>query len=402
MDWKSLGWRGAPDFGARDADLVVLVLVTALRAVFFLVAIGDHYIRRLCAPYNPRMSALRILHDGWPLAYNPQSAAAWHLRTLLALSPVETEILLAVPAELTRENLPARVQIIEANEEDRGKWEQRVLPALAARHAAAAIHTTGLAASLLGKVPTLVSPSETEDEGGRGRAAEAQGRGGLARAKTLWPHDAAQLRPRSQFVELPPVVYPAFLQHTPVPAALGMPEEYLLYHGSATEDVLMKLLESWTWAAASIGELYPLVLTGLSERTKIKIEAKLADFHLEDYVRVLTIPVVDMPAVMQHCAAFVYPEAPAAWGNSLRLALACGKAIVAHQEPLTESIVGSAAYLIDAKDLRSFGAATITVVVDEKAREPLQTQARQKSARWDADAFTKRLNEIYSGLTPAG
>lgn len=389
-----------PVFGERDAVLPAGFLDTTLRAIFFLGAIGDHYIRRLYAPYNACMSALRVLHDGWPLAYRPQSAAAWHLRALLELSPANIEILLAVPAGLTGENLTARVQLIEASEKDRGKWEQRVLPDIAAKHAAAAIHTTGLAASLLGKVPTLVSPGETEDEGDRGRAAEAQGRGGLARAKTLWPQDAARPRLQGQFVELPPVVYPAFLQHTAVPTELGMPEEYLLYHGSGNEDVLMKLLESWTWAAASIGELYPLVLTGLSEPTKEKIQMRLPDFHLENYVQVKTISATDMPAVMQHCAAFVYPEMPAAWGNSLRLALACGKAIVAHQEPLTESIVGSAAYLIDANDLRSFGAATITVVVDEKAREPLQTQARQKSARWNADAFTKRLSEIYSELTP--
>jgi hypothetical protein len=266
---------------------------------------------------------------------------------------------------------------------------------LAGKHAASFIHTTGLAASLLGKATTLISPAEIEGEGGRGRAAAAQARGGVSRGQVLWPQDAGAADLASGIHTLPPVVHPAFTQpaHT---AAPGLPDEYLLYHGRGERATLLQLLESWTWAAASIGELYPLILSGLSAEMGRFVESKLPDFHLQDYVRVVQLAPADLPAAMRGCAAFIHPETPAAWGNPLRHALACGKAIVALQEPLTESIVGPAAYLVAPGDLRSLGAATITVVVDEKAREPLEEQAKQKSARWSADAFKKRLSEVYA------
>jgi hypothetical protein len=344
---------------------------------------------------------LRVLYDGWPLAHAPLGAAAWHLRELIALAPAEIDILLATPVELPPNALPERVRALQAEAPDRGKWEQRTLQELAGKNDAACIHTTGLAASLLGKIPTVVSPGESENQD-RGRVAAAQGRGGLARARILWPQDLEEPRLVGALAKMPAIVHPAFWQHTAPASRLNLPDEYLLYHGDGNERVLLNLLESWTWAAASIGELYPLMLSGLSASMKAFVEAKLPEFHLNEYVRVLDADAGDLPAVMQHCAAFVYPETPTAWGNPLRYALACEKAVVALKEPFTESMVGSAAYLIAAEDLRSFGAATITVVVDEKARQELEAKAKQKSARWAADAFTTRLSEIYAELTAAG
>jgi glycosyltransferase involved in cell wall biosynthesis len=91
----------------------------------------------------------------------------------------------------------------------------------------------------------------------------------------------------------------------------------------------------------------------------------------------------------------VHLGSPVAWGNALRNALACGKAIVAYKETISESIVGSAGYLIAAEDLRSFGAAMITVVVDEKAREKLEDAAQERAAHWSAQKFKDRLQKIY-------
>jgi glycosyltransferase involved in cell wall biosynthesis len=343
----------------------------------------------------------RVLYDGWPLVHAPLGAAAWHLRELITLAPTNVEILLAMPVELPADALPKRVRAVLALEKDRGKWEQRTLQDLADKNEAICIHTTSLAASLLGKTHTLVSPGEIEGRGDRSRVAAAQGWGGLARARILWPQDAGESQQAAPVEKMPPVVHPAFEQHTAPASRLNLPDEYLLYNGSGDERVLLNLLESWTWAAASIGELYPLMLCGLSAKMKALIESKLPDFHLSEYVRVVDADAGDLPAIMQHCAAFVYPETPAAWGNPLRYALACGKAVVALKEPVTETIVGAAAYLIEPADLRGLGAATITVVVDEKAREALEVQAKQKSARWKADAFTTRLSEIYTGLAPA-
>lgn len=340
----------------------------------------------------------RILYDGWSLCFAPLSAAASHLRTLLAAAPAEAELLLALPAELA-EPLPSRIVRILHATHDRGAWEQKLLPELASRERAGLIHTTAPAAALFGSVPTLVSPAESGSAGGsaaRGRLAAAQALGGLARATLLWPSDLPQPRHAGQVELLPPLAdLPAEI--SPLPAEL--PDEFLLYHGSGDEQVLLQLLESWTWAAASIGELYPLLITGLDPQRAAWLQAKLPDFHLQEYVRTLAISPAQLPALIERCAAFVHPEPATAWGSPLRTALAYGRAIVALQEPLTEAMLGSAAYLVTPGDLRSFGAATITVVVDEKVRESLEAQARQKAARWDADAFGVSLEQVYMSVT---
>ncbi len=352
----------------------------------------------------------RVLHDGWPLLHAPASAAAWHLRTLLALAPADIELILALPADKPIDGIVENVRIVRAAEDDRGAWEQGTLPRLAEEHGASWIHTTNLAASLFGKTPTLVSPTSSESEresgrGVRGRLAAAQGWGGLARAAILWPEDTPVPKLPGTIRKLPPVAHPAFVPRPAaapsslsLPTDLGLPEEYLLYHGASDEQTLLRLLESWTWAAASIGELYPLVMLGLDQRTKEFLGKRLPEFHVEDSVQILAEVALEyFPALYQNSAAVVHAGEPAPWGGALRHALACGKAVVAHQEPLTEAIVGSAAYLVAPEDLRSFGAATITVVVDEKARESLEDTAQQRSDHWDAAAFTAGLSKIYAG-----
>ncbi len=350
------------------------------------------------------MDAIRVLHDGWPLLHAPASASAWHLRTLLALAPGDTELILALPTEKPVEDISQNVKIIRAAEDNRGTWEQGTLPRLAEEHMANWMHTTNLAGSLFGTTETLVSPTSSEhdrvrERGLRGRLAAAQGWGGLARATILWPDDLPAPKLPGTTRKLPPVAHPAFSpKQSAAPIGLGLPEEYLLYHGASDEQTLLRLLESWTWAAASIGELYPLAVLGLDQSASDFLVKRLPEFHVQDSMRILSeIEFEDFPALYQNCVALVHAGTPAPWGGVLRHALACGKAVVAQQEPLTEAIVGSAAYLVAPDDLRSFGAAIITVVVDEKARESLEDAARHRSERWDAAAFTLGLSKIYAG-----
>jgi len=316
----------------------------------------------LAAHYNAPMAAICVLHDGWPLLYAPESAEALHLRTLMALAPEDAETLLALPVGVEIETNSKKIRNVLAETHDHGAWQQRVLPRLAEEQQADWVHTTQLAASLFGKARTLVSPatsdlSQSESRSLRGRLAEAQGRGGLARATILWPEDLPDPRLPGTLRKLPPVAHPDFTPGKAMPpVGLELPEEYLLYHGAGDQGALLRLLESWTW-----------------------------------------LPQVDaqhLPAIYQNCIAVVHPGPPAPWGGTLRHGLACGKAIVAHQEALTQAMVGPAAYLISSDDLRAFGAAIITVAVDEKAREKLEAAANQRSASWKAIAFQIELKHV--------
>lgn len=336
--------------------------------------------------------AARILYDGWPLVHAPSGAAAAHLRTLLAAAPEGYEPLLALPAHIEVTDLPAGAQPIVAASKDRGHWEQQVLQQLAGEHGAACIHTTAPAAALLGKTPTLVSPAET-GQAGRGRLAAAQASGGLARATLLWPDDLP--KPPGRVALLPPV---ADVQAPAAALPADTPPEYLLYDGSSDREMLLNLLEGWTWGAASIGELYPLIITGLDETETAWLQTKLPEFHLADYVQAIPSTRTQLQSLIANSMAFITLEPPLPWGSSLRLALAHGKAIVGFHEPLTEAMAGSAAYLLAPGDLRSLGAAMITVVVEEGVRSSLEEQAKQKSAGWNASAFKSGLAELYASL----
>jgi len=344
------------------------------------------------------MGAIRVLFDGWSLVHNPLGSAAWHLRTLLALSPEGVQPTLALPMEPSASNAIAGIETIHHHTHERGEWEQRLLPRLAEERGAKVIHTTSLGASLLGKVPTLVSPAETEIAG-RGRLGEALGYGGLARAKILWPEDVPKGKVPGESSTLPPVVHPEFfLGKANVPRSLDLPDEFLLVHGLHDQKETLNLLESWTWASASIGELYPLLIVGLDEAGREFIKARLPEYHVQESVFVIgDIQAQDLPSLYRACTALVHLGIPAPWGNPLRHALAGGKAIVAHQEANTESIVSSAAYLISPGDLRGFGAAMITVVVDEKARQKLEESAQERAAHWPAAKFRNELLKIYEG-----
>lgn len=339
---------------------------------------------------------MRILYDGWPLALAPLSPAAIHLRELLAAAPPEVQPLLVLPMA-TSESLAANVQTIQAQARDRGDWEQNRLQALAAEHGAAAIHTTANAASLLGQTPTLVSPAEYGEGSGasstRSRMAAAQAQGGLARAQMLWPADLPATHSGALTI-LPPTAKTVDAGVLPQ----GTPDEFLLYHGAAQPGTLLRLLKAWTWAAGSIGQVYPLVITGLDAQQTQWLHSQLPIFDLQEFVLPLAANLAELHALMQRCTALVHLEPPPAWGNSLRLALAYGKAIVAQQEPLTESLLGSAGYLVAANDTRSLGAAIITVVVEEGVRAALEQQAAQKSASWSAGAFEAALQNAYSRL----
>lgn len=338
---------------------------------------------------------MRILYDGWPLIYAPLGPAAWHLRTLLTLAPEGIESVLALPTD--PQTAAESLKTIFHHTHDRSEWEQRILPRLAAEQRAAAIHTTGLGASLFGKVPTLVSPAGLAGPAPGSRWKVALGRGGLARARILWPSDLPESKIPGSFLHLPPAVHPEFQAgFASAKTQVSLPEEFVLVHGLPDEASMLALLESWTWAAASIGEFYPLIIVGLNEDAALLVQAQLPKFHVEESVRVLAdVQPRDLAAIYKDCTVLVHLGAPAPWGDPLRAALAAGKAVVAQQEPLTESVVGAAAYLAPPQDLRAFGAAMITVVVDENAREKLEDAARQRAAHWKVEAFEAGLVEIY-------
>lgn len=350
------------------------------------------------------MSSIRVLYDGWPLIYQPDGPAALHLSTLLSLVPESVEPVVALPVENSPEGFLSGFELAHNASNRLNQWHQRLLPNLAKDHAASLIHSTAIAASLFGASRTAISPSgygllEPALQGLQARIGQAMGRGGLARAEILYPADQPAPKLPGQLRPIPPTTNPAFAASgLDLPGELELPESYLLYHGPSHPATLLHLLESWAWAAASIGELYPLVLLGLSEEAKRFVEGQLPGFHLEDFVQVLPrVHPAHIAPIYQSASALAHPAPPSFWGDPIRHALTCSKPIVAFRNPASEAVVGDAAYLVEEGDLRAFGAALITVVVDDKVSADLRSAAQKRSSHWRPAAFQEALYAIYLG-----
>jgi glycosyltransferase involved in cell wall biosynthesis len=302
---------------------------------------------------------------------------------------------------------------------NRLRWEQKILPGMATDSASSLIHLTAGGPSLWGRVPSVVSPtafSETgfmavqgqHEAGWAARLRQAASWGGLARTSMLlWPFDLPPPETETPFRLLPGAIHPYFQQagdgageaqgRFRLLAGLDLPATYILYHGPTAEVDLHRLLSAWSWAAGPIGEYYPLMVVGAAAR---RLENLLAEDKVAGSVRfVPDLPVVALAALYQCCSLLFHPAPLPAWGDPVRMALACGKPVVALESRRTAALVGPAAYLapFDSGG-RSLGAALLSVIVEESLSSRLSEAARQRADALDRQAFTNVLGEIYRSV----
>jgi len=210
------------------------------------------------------------------------------------------------------------------------------------------------------------------------------------------------------------VVHPAFLPDgsspglaQPIqenPEDLDLPETYLLYHGPGDEIALHLLLDAWSWAAASIGEYYPLVLLGLDNPAQDRLAELLAEYQLTGTARPLPpLSLSALATVYRNCHALFHPAEVSPWGDPARMALACGKPLVGLETERAVTLVGAAGYLVSPNEsypekCRSLGAALITVVVEDSLADTLSQAARERAAAWKFEMFSNSLREFYRAL----
>ena len=374
-----------------------------------------------------------VLYDGWPLWDAPNSAAAIHLLTLLEHSSGKVEAIVALPGE-SFHPLPAGVATLHQSVQQGGElqrlnWEQRLLPRLANRLEKPWLHLTGEFAPLFGRFRRVLSPAGTllgpgssgepprpewqaQPPGAAARLRHALGGGGGARAAALlWPEGFGEPPEQYPLVRLPPAVNPAYASHSAqaggaqIPG-LELPETYILYHGSGSPGALNKLLAAWSWAAGPVGEYYPLLALGLSEDERRQWQAAINETDLAKTISLL--PALDMPTLAQlyrSCSALLHLGPLPVWDGAVQAALACGKPIVAEDDPWVEAVVGPAAYLVKPGGTpagRALGAALITVLIEQDVADRLAEAARARSSGWDDQRFGGALVSFYEVGEQAG
>jgi hypothetical protein len=355
---------------------------------------------------------MRIVYDGWPLAFAPDSPAGLHLWELLAHLPPDVQPVLALPAPAAwPESLPPGLEVhlqpVPDSPAGRLNWEQRGLPALGRQLRAELVHLARYTPALLGAAPAVISPAESfvpgEFTGGglADRVRHAAAAGGMHRVRAvLWPQDLPDPGLPAPIKPLAALVSPDFNPVDPPershPVLADLPETYLLSHAPAD---LPGLLAAWRWAAGSIGELYPLVIFGLPPVAAARLEALAGEVGLRGSLQALpSLPPEAVPPLYRGAAAVAHTGSLPAWGGPARYALACGKPFIAPEAPGLADLVGPAAYLAPPGDWRALGAALLTVVVQEEVAAQLGEAARRRAAAWRGDAFSAGLGNAFREL----
>ena len=350
----------------------------------------------------------KVLFDGWELFHAPLSSPALHLLDLAAHFPADNGPEIAIPGERP-DWLPAELQVHAVptphSPAGRQKWEQRVLPQLAVERDAA-LHTFTNSAALTASQPVFVSPapdSSPPTGSFRNRLRRAIGRGGMARARILWPEDVPAPLEHASPTLLTPAVHPHFtpknyFRPPEIPGFPALPESFFLLHTRPDPQIVRRTLEAWTWASGPIGDVYPLLFLGLPDNLVQTARRWMRELHLGETVMFYPAPApTRLPLVYQTASAVFHPAEINPWSSPLRYAIACAKPFVGLETAVSNAIAGPAAYFAPADDPRRLGAALITVIVRDDIRKQLIDHTRHRAASWDHDALNNQLEKMYSG-----
>ena len=356
---------------------------------------------------------IKVLYDGWTVVYQPNSPPAIHLLTLLEQRHPEVEAVVALPGA-PPEWLPGDVEVHVLTTENtpgaRLAWEQRRLSRFAKSLGAQLLHLTTTTPALFSSVPVVLSPADfpaPKPKGLSSRLREALAGGGLTRLGGLfWPTELESSRPQeisSALYRLPAEPYPHISSgqaHGAAQlAALNLPETYTLYHGPCDEASLQRLLAAWSWAAAPVGEYYPLLLLGLDDKARQRLPSLPGEYGCQGTLHPMPVlPPGAVSALVRGCSAVFHPAPLAAWGGAARLALAYGRPLVAAETPQAVALAGPAAYLAPADDSRALGAALLTVIVEERVAQTLGEAGLLRAAGWDSRSFGEALFAAYQAV----
>ncbi len=354
-------------------------------------------------------SRLRVLYDGWPLAFEPVSPSALHLLEILDSLPAGIDAWLALPREIQnplQANIHPLIETPVARFGGRRMvWEQATLPGLIRKSQADLLHTTTTHAPLVSPVPCLVSPAEgltgpTSTGRLADRLRDAFGRGGMRNALLLWPEDLPRPDFPGPWMSLPMQVHRAFC--TEQDSQPGLPDSYVLVPSPLPDSAIPLLVAAWRWAATGLNEAVALMTCGLSPRGLQDLHERCQAAGIANPVEVADAQGVEARAALfQQSTAVLLVGPVLPWGDAFSQALASGCPLAAEETGWSDARVGPAGYLVPPGDPRALGAALLTLLVEEPVAESLRQAAHQRAAAWRRDAFTAGLAEVYEKAASA-
>ena len=187
-----------------------------------------------------------------------------------------------------------------------------------------------------------------------------------------------------------------------------LPDFYVLYLGGyALHKNVTTLLRAYTYVSRALGEEYPLVLAGKKPETTSPsfpdYDQIIDNLNLTDSVRWIgMVDEEDKPVLYRNAESFVFPSRYEGFGLGPLEAMACGTPVVTSSSTSLPEVVGSAAFTIDADDVREMAGAIIASVIDESLRVDLSRKGPEQASKFswqDTATDTALVYDLLSRKT---
>ena len=338
------------------------------------------------APLRIAVNARALEAGGSPLA---RLTAAHLVDRLAAESDLRLELFATepIPTGLSG-NPPVSFATPSGGTLRRATFDQLTFPRAARRSGAQLLLYLHPSAPFAASAPTVtwygdgVNPLAKGRQGGRLARSLAQGgmHGAAAVLRSVdMPADPIDAR----WVAVPPSVPSAFFADRTAPAPpapAGLPEEFVLAVCESTA-ALPLLLAAWTWVESSLGDTYALLLAADNEEARQAAQLAADRMGLSETVRSVVLADEAWPAVFRHAATLLH-AGERQNAAALRWALASDLPVAALATPASESIVGTAGYLVSPPEARALGAACLTLLVEEEIAVSLREKGRARAGSY--------------------
>lgn len=181
----------------------------------------------------------------------------------------------------------------------------------------------------------------------------------------------------------------------------SLPSKYLLYVGNIEpRKNISRIIEAYSILPRSFADEYGLVIAGgkgwndLGIVNSYKKSRHKDKIHFPGY-----IDSSDLPALYSHSELFLFPSLFEGFGLPILEAMACGAPVITGKNSSLPEVAGSAAYIVDEKNISSISKAIedITSKIELKNRLISLGKERVKMFNWEISAG-KMINSIQRAL----
>jgi glycosyltransferase involved in cell wall biosynthesis len=190
-----------------------------------------------------------------------------------------------------------------------------------------------------------------------------------------------------------------------------LPDSYVLYLGGFdSRKNIETLLQIYVWCGATIGEQYPLVITGDSDTAaytsggqKMTLGQMARDLELDDEeVRFIgRVAEEDKPALYASARCFIFTSMYEGFGLPVLEALACGTPVVGSDASSLPEVVGNAGMLMDPLDARRMAGAVISICTEDDLHERLSQRAVLRAAQFSWQRTALETLAVFKRVSAA-